>query len=85
MDLDEMPFKSVTGAQMDLFDVGLPGDWAATIWLMHGCGLRIGEALAVSEHCVISDQASRLSCACSLCVPGCSATADAWINPAHVT
>jgi hypothetical protein len=21
---------------------GLPGDWAATIWLMHGCGLRVG-------------------------------------------
>jgi integrase len=30
---------------------GLPPDWAATVWLMHGCGLRIGEALAVSVHC----------------------------------
>lgn len=32
---------------------GLPTDWAATIWLMHGCGLRIGEALAVNLRCRI--------------------------------
>jgi integrase len=41
-----------TAAQMDTLAAGLPGDWAATIWLMHGCGLRIGEALAVSEQSI---------------------------------
>ena len=33
---------------------GLPADWAATIWLMYGCGLRIGEALAVRARCRIN-------------------------------
>ena len=33
---------------------GLPPDWAATVWLMHGCGLRIGEALAVNLRCRIN-------------------------------
>ncbi len=33
---------------------GLSPDWAATIWLMHGCGLRIGEALAVNLRCRIN-------------------------------
>ena len=33
---------------------GLPGDWAATVWLMHGCGL-IGEALPVSTGCRAGD------------------------------
>jgi hypothetical protein len=44
-----------TAAQPDALAAGLPGDWAATIWLMHGCGLRVGEALAISERCVTSD------------------------------
>ena len=35
-------------AQIEAVASGLPPDWAATIWLMHGCGLRIGEALAVN-------------------------------------
>jgi hypothetical protein len=30
---------------------GLPTDWAATVWLMRGCGLRIGEAVAVNLRC----------------------------------
>ena len=30
--------------QVDALTAGLPADWAATIWLMYGCGLRIGEA-----------------------------------------
>jgi integrase len=38
-------------AQMELVAAGLPPDWAATVWLMHGCGLRIGEALAVNLRC----------------------------------
>lgn len=27
----------------------MPADWAICVWLMRGCGLRIGEALAVGE------------------------------------
>ena len=34
-------------AQVEAVAAGLPPDWSATVWLMHGCGLRIGEALAV--------------------------------------
>src|SRR4029077_7485181 len=34
-------------AQIEAVSAGLPADWAATVWLMHGCGLRIGEALAL--------------------------------------
>jgi integrase len=41
-------------AQLEAVAAGLPADWAATVWLMHGCGLRIGEALAVSLRCRIS-------------------------------
>ena len=41
-------------AQVEAVAAGLPLDWAATVWLMHGCGLRIGEALAVSLRCRIS-------------------------------
>jgi integrase len=40
-------------AQLEAVAAGLPPDWAATVWLMHGCGLRIGEALAVSLRCRI--------------------------------
>ncbi len=41
-------------AQIEAVAVGPPPDWAATVWLMHGCGLRIGEALAVSLRCRIN-------------------------------
>jgi hypothetical protein len=41
-------------AQVEAVAAGLPPDWAATVWLMHGCGLRIGEALAVNLRCCIS-------------------------------
>jgi integrase len=40
--------------QVEAVAAGLPTDWTATIWLMHGCGLRVGEALAVSLRCRIS-------------------------------
>lgn len=40
-------------AQVEAVAAGLPPDWAATVWLMHGCGLRIGEALAVGLRCRI--------------------------------
>ena len=29
--------------QREQVAAGLPADWAVTVWLMHGCGLRIGE------------------------------------------
>jgi integrase len=41
-------------AQIEAVAYGLPPDWAATVWLMHGCGLRIGEALAVNLRCRIN-------------------------------
>jgi len=41
-------------AQIEAVVAGLPPDWAATVWLMHGCGLRIGEALAVNLGCRIN-------------------------------
>jgi integrase len=41
-------------AQVEAVVAGLPPDWAATVWLMHGCGLRIGEALAVSLRCRVN-------------------------------
>jgi integrase len=41
-------------AQVEAVAAGLPPDWAATVWLMHGCGLRIGEALAVCLRCRIN-------------------------------
>ena len=41
-------------SQVEAVAAGLPADWAATVWLMHGCGLRVGEALAVSLCCRIS-------------------------------
>jgi len=41
-------------AQIEAVAAGLPSDWAATVWLVHGCGLRIGEALAVSLRCRIN-------------------------------
>jgi integrase len=48
-------------AQIQALAAGLPADWAATVWLMHGCGLRVGEALAVNLRCRINkDQTLRV-------------------------
>jgi integrase len=44
--------------QVEAVAAGLAPDWAATVWLMHGCGLRIGEALAVSLRSRISDDST---------------------------
>jgi integrase len=41
-------------AQVEAVAAGLPPDWAVTVWLMHGCGLRIGEALAIGLRCRIN-------------------------------
>jgi hypothetical protein len=43
-------FIMPTRKQLDVLAQGLPADWALTVWLMRGCGLRIGEALAVKER-----------------------------------
>jgi hypothetical protein len=43
-----------THAQTQALAAGLPADWAATVWVMHGCGLRIGEALAINLRCRIA-------------------------------
>jgi integrase len=40
--------------QLEMLAAGLPADWAASVWLMYGCGLRIGEALAVRARCRIN-------------------------------
>lgn len=40
-----------TEAQLEALAAGLPEDWALTVWLMYGCGLRIGEALAIRTKC----------------------------------
>jgi integrase len=48
-------------AQIQALAAGLPAGWAATVWLMHGCGLRVGEALAVNLRCRINkDQTLRV-------------------------
>jgi integrase len=47
-------FVMPTRKQLDVLAEGLPKDWALTIWLMRGCGLRIGEALAVNERGISS-------------------------------
>jgi len=52
--LTQKDFILPTHAQMQALAAGLPADWAATVWLMHGCGLRIGEALAVNLRCRIN-------------------------------
>jgi site-specific recombinase XerC len=43
-------FTLPADAELDALAAGLPADWAATVWLMYGCGLRIGEALAVKTR-----------------------------------
>ena len=43
-------FTLLTDAELQALAAGLPADWAATVWLMYGCGLRIGEALAVKTR-----------------------------------
>jgi hypothetical protein len=48
-------FIAPAAVQMDALAAGLPGGWAAAVWLMHGCGLRVGEALAVSERCITAE------------------------------
>jgi integrase len=41
-------------SELEVLAAGLPADWGATVWLMYGCGLRIGEALAVKKRCRIN-------------------------------
>ncbi|HEY3505783.1 MAG TPA: tyrosine-type recombinase/integrase [Actinocatenispora sp.] len=53
--VSDTTFIFPTAAQLDALKAGLPADWAATIELMYGCGLRIGEALAANTRCRIGD------------------------------
>ena len=46
--------SSRSTSELEALAAGLPADWAATVWLMYGCGLRIGEALAVRTRCRIN-------------------------------
>ncbi|GAA3171542.1 tyrosine-type recombinase/integrase [Nonomuraea roseoviolacea] len=46
-------FYVPTWAQIATLADAMPADWAAAIWLMAGCGLRIGEALAFNEDCLL--------------------------------
>jgi integrase len=39
-------------AELEKLVAYLPKDWRLAVWLMRGCGLRIGEALAVSKSSV---------------------------------
>jgi integrase len=48
-------FVAPTHAQVEALAAGLPGDWEATVWIMQGCGLRIGEALALNTRCRVGD------------------------------
>jgi integrase len=48
-------FYSPTRKQLDALAARMAADWALCVWLMRGCGLRIGEALAVSEMSIRND------------------------------
>jgi integrase len=48
-------FTMATFAQLDVIAGKLPEGWALAIWLMRGCGLRLGEALAVRADSVRGD------------------------------
>jgi integrase len=41
--------------QVEAVAGGMSQGMAATVWLMHGCGLRVGEALAVNLRCRINN------------------------------
>jgi integrase len=40
-------FEMASAAQLRIIEAALPEQWRIVLWLMRGCGLRIGEALAV--------------------------------------
>ena len=42
-------------AELEKVAAAMPADWQLAVWLMRGCGLRIAEALAVSESSVRDD------------------------------
>jgi hypothetical protein len=49
-----------TRKQLDLLADSMPKDWALCVWLMRGCGLRIGETLAINTAS-IRDHVLRVS------------------------
>ncbi|MBO3752567.1 hypothetical protein J5X84_41495, partial [Streptosporangiaceae bacterium NEAU-GS5] len=48
-------FVLPTAGQLDGLAAEVPARWAASVWLMFGCGLRVGEALAVNVGCRSGD------------------------------
>jgi integrase len=42
-------FYVPTRGELEKLATGMPAVWQLTIWLMRGCGLRVGEALAVGK------------------------------------
>lgn len=55
--------------ELEALAAGLRRTEAAKVWLMYGCGLRIGEVLPVRTRCRINNGTP--------CLPGPSAPADA--------
>jgi integrase len=55
MPSERAEFTMATWAQLDQIGRGLPTGWALAVVLMRGCGLRIGEALAVRSDSVRGD------------------------------
>lgn len=49
-------FTMATHQQLSALTAELPEGWQLAVWLMRGCGLRIGEALAVRADCVRGDE-----------------------------
>lgn len=48
-------FYTPSRAELEALAEGMPGDWRLLVWLMRGCGLRIGEAFAVSKMSIHGD------------------------------
>ncbi|MFG6199086.1 tyrosine-type recombinase/integrase [Nonomuraea sp. JJY05] len=46
-------FLVPTWTQIKKLADAMPAPWAASVWLMAGCGLRVSEAFAVAEGCVM--------------------------------
>jgi integrase len=48
-------FYLATHEQLTTLEASIPEPWRVAIWLMRGCGLRIGEALAIRSDSVRAD------------------------------
>jgi len=48
-------FTFATHEQLLIVEQAIKPEWRVALWLMRGCGLRLGEALAVKDTCVMGD------------------------------